>query len=376
MSHIGSVRWVTHRLNGAFVVGGSYLGSRYVPLPLSWPIAHGGAFLVSRFMGSVRDALVDNLRAVFPHETDAQLRTRAYRTCHTYTDDWMDFMRSLSWSREKVLERFSYERADRLTDALALGKGAILVTGHYGNWEAGSVLMKALGVPLTVVAMPEPDPAVNRLRHRVRQEVGADTIEVRQSLDTALQIRRRLNEGRTVAMLIDRHVGRDRVPVTMFGRPTHFLSAPVMLAQLTGAPLVPMFLVREGRGRFRATPHDPIVVDRNGAPQLVAQRAAQQIATLLETQIQARPECWYQFHRYWDIEPTLGGRNEHDRVGTGAADTTTDDRGKPPATPAGADGPEGRQPDATNRTPRESDDDDGHPAVRRAHDVRGHEAPR
>lgn len=304
MSHQGAVRWVTHRLNGAFIVGGSYLGSRYAPLPLSWPVAHGGAFLVSRFMASVRDALVDNLRAVFPHETEAQLRQRAYRTCHTYTDDWMDFMRSLSWSREKVLDRFSYERADRLTDALALGRGAILVTGHYGNWEAGSVLMKALGVPLTVVAMPEADPTVNWLRHRVRREVGADTVEVRQSLDTALQIRRRLNEGRAVAMLIDRHHGRDRVPVTMFGRRTHFLTAPVLLAQLTGAPLVPMFLVREGRGRFRATPQDPVVVDRTGDRDREAQRAAQQIATLLEAQIQSRPECWYQFHRYWHDEPT------------------------------------------------------------------------
>ena len=94
MSGRAPIRWVTHRLNGAFVVGGSYLGSRYVPLPLSWPIAHAGAWLVGHCMSSVRDALVDNLRAVFPHESDAQLRRRAYRTCHTYTDDWMDFMRS------------------------------------------------------------------------------------------------------------------------------------------------------------------------------------------------------------------------------------------------------------------------------------------
>ena len=36
MSQRGAVRWVTHRLNGAFIVGGSYLGSRYAPLPLSW----------------------------------------------------------------------------------------------------------------------------------------------------------------------------------------------------------------------------------------------------------------------------------------------------------------------------------------------------
>ena len=158
MSVKAPVRWVTHRLNGAFVVRGSYLGSRYAPLAISWPIAHAGAWLVGHGMASVRDALVDNLRAVLPHASEAELRRRAYRTCHTYTDDWMDFMRSVSWPREKVLERFTYEHPERLTDALALGRGAILVTGHYGNWEAGSVMMKALGVPLTVVekvyAMP------------------------------------------------------------------------------------------------------------------------------------------------------------------------------------------------------------------------------
>ena len=294
------IRWVTHRLNGAFVVGGSYLGSRYAPLPISWPVAHAGAWLVGHCMPSVRDALVDNLRAVFPNESDRQLRRRAYRTCHTYTDDWMDFMRSLSWSREKALERFRYEHGERLTDALALGRGVILVTGHFGNWEAGSVMMKALGVPLSVVAMPEPDPIVNRLRHRVRESLHVDTLEVRQSLDTPLQIRRRLAEGRMVAMLIDRSVDRDRVPVTMFGRRTHFLGTPALLAYLTGAPLVPIFLVREGRGRFRALPQEPILVDGGGNRQEQVQKTAQHMAHLLEEQILARPDCWYQFHRYWE----------------------------------------------------------------------------
>jgi KDO2-lipid IV(A) lauroyltransferase len=331
MSLAAPVRWVTHRLNGSFIVGGSYLGSRYAPLPLSWPVAHAGAWLVSHTMASVRDALVDNLRAVFPQESDDQLRRRAYRTCHTYTDDWMDFMRSLSWSREKVLERFVYEEAHHLKDALALGRGAILVTGHFGNWEAGAVLMKALGVPLTVVAMPEADPAVNWLRHRVRTSLDADTIEVRQSLDTPLQIRRRLSEGRAVAMLMDRHVARDRVPVTMFGREAHFMGAPAMLAYLTGAPLVPIFLVREGRGRFRARPHEPILIDRTGQRDLQVRATAQRVATLLEREIEKRPDCWYQFYRYWDA-PGVGSResgvgNREPGVGGPESDVGTRESG-------------------------------------------------
>ena len=299
MSANAPVRWVTHRLNGTFIVGGSYLGSRYAPLPVSWPVAHAGAWIVSHAMSSVRDALVDNLRAVFPHESDSQLRRRAYRTCHTYTDDWMDFMRSLSWSRAKVLERFSYEHSDRLTDALALGRGAILVTGHFGNWEAGAVLMKALQVPLTVVAMPEPDPTVNSIRHRVRAELQADTIEVRQSLDTPLQIRRRLSEGRTVAMLMDRHVDRDRVPVTFFGRRAYFLRTPPLLAYMTGAPLLPCSVVRLPSGRFRVRPGTPIHVSHDVDRDTAVQQAAQAFADQLEACIRETPHAWYQFYPYW-----------------------------------------------------------------------------
>jgi len=298
--HRTPVRWVSHKLNGALVFGGSYYGARYLPLPLAVPLAHGFTWLVGRALRETTAAVMDNLRVVFPHETNAQLRRRAYRTFHSYTDDYVDFMRSLSWSREKVLDRFAYQHGERLTGALALGRGAILVTGHFGNWEAGSVMMRALDLPLTVVAMAEANPTVNRLRHKVRASLNVDTLEVRQSLDTPLQIRRLLGEGRIVAMLMDRYVDRDRVPVTMFGRQVSFLGTPVLLAYLTGAPLVPIFLVRVGRGRFRAMPHEPIMVTRDQPRHEAVQAAAQQVATALEGHILARPECWYQFYRYWD----------------------------------------------------------------------------
>lgn len=296
-------RWVSHGLNGAFVFGASYYGARYIPLPLAAPIARAATWVVGKALRETRAAVMDNLRVVFPQESDAQLRRRAYATFQSYTDDYVDFMRSLSWPPAKVLERFTYEQGHRLTDALALGRGVILVTGHFGNWEAGSVLMRALGLPLTVVAMAEANPTVNRLRHQVRSALHVDTIEVRQSLDTALQIRRLLGQGRVVAMLMDRYVDRDRVPVTMFGRQVQFLGTPALLGYLTGAPLVPIFLVRDGRGRFRATPHEPIFVNREGARQEEVQRTAQRVAVALQAHIVARPECWYQFYRYWDTAP-------------------------------------------------------------------------
>ena len=89
---------------------------------------------------------------------------------------------------------------------------------------------------------------MNRLRREIRDRLGVDTIEVRQSLDTALQIRRRLADNRVVAMLMDRHLGRDRVAVQFLGRAAWFLKTPALMGFMTGAPLVPCFIERTAPG--------------------------------------------------------------------------------------------------------------------------------
>lgn len=297
------VRWISHGFNNGTVFMLALLGSTHIPRWLAAPLIYVGALYLRRSLASTTAALIANLRVVFPEESGNALYARTLTTYISYAWDYVDFVKALRWPREKVLARFAYEHGERLQRALAMQRGVIIVTGHFGNWEAGGVVMRALDIPLTVVAMPEPDPHVNAYRHRIRTSLGVETLEVRQSIDTPLQIRRLLSEGRAVAMLVDRHVDRDRVEVTFFGRQVQFLGTPVLLAYLTGAPLVPMTLVREGRGRFRALPEEPILVDRNAPRAQEMHRAAQAVAAVLERRIRERPECWYQFYPYFESPP-------------------------------------------------------------------------
>ena len=155
----------------------------------------------------------------------------------------------------------SHELFERL---LAEGRGIIVVTGHCGNWEMGSFLMRrTVAAQLTIIAMAEASPDVNRIRNSIRERLGAETLEVRQSLDTALQIRRRLGDNQMVAILMDRHLGRDRVAVTLLGRHAWFLRTPALLSYLTGAPLLPCFINRVQPGRFAVHLGDPIRVSRD-----------------------------------------------------------------------------------------------------------------
>lgn len=298
-------RWTAHGLNSGVIFGATYYGVRFLPRPLCYLIGHVAGWIAWRLMTGTNAAVADNLQAVFADESEDRRRRRALDVYRSYTRDAIDFLKSVSADDDRAQQMFEIapERLAALQSLHAEGRGIILVTGHHGNWEAGSVMMtRFLRLPLTIVAMREASPEVNRIRQRIRDLIGVETVEVRQSLDTPLQIRRALSQNRFVALLVDRHLGRDRVAVTFLGRPAWFLRTPMVMASLTGAPLVPCFIRRIGPGRFAALPGTPVVV-RSEAPRDAAiQWAAQEIADQLAEQVRSHPECWYHFYRYWDAQ--------------------------------------------------------------------------
>jgi lauroyl/myristoyl acyltransferase len=299
-------RWTLHGLNNGAIFRTTCAAVRVLPKAVSYAIGDGATWVAFGLMPATRAAIADNLRAVFPEDSPRALERRARRTLQAYARDTIDFLRALSLDGERATALFEPppEYLPRINQVLAQGRGAILVTGHYGNWEIGSVLMsRVLHLPLAIVAMAEASADVNRRRREIRDRLGVDTIEVRQSLDTALQIRRRLSDNGIVAMLMDRHLGRDRVQVTLLGRPAWFLRTPALMGYLCGAPLMPCFIQRtEGHPPFSCLLGDPIVVATDRPRDEAIQQATQQFADQLSARIRQHPEYWYQFYRYWDAQ--------------------------------------------------------------------------
>jgi lauroyl/myristoyl acyltransferase len=294
-----------HGLNSGAIFTATYHGVRILPTSLCYGIGHVGAWIAWRLMPGSNAALADNLRAVFAGEAEERLCRRALDVYRSYTRDAIDFLKAVSAGDARAQQMFEIdpERLARLRALHAAGRGIILVTGHHGNWEAGAVMMsRFLRLPLTIVAMREANPEVNRIRQRIRDLLGVETLEVRQSLDTPLQIRRALSQNRCVALLVDRHIGRDRVAVTFLGRQAWFLRTPMVLASLTGAPLVPCFIRRVARGRFSALPGRPIALRGDLPRDAAIQSAAQEFADQLAEEVRSHPECWYHFYRYWDAQ--------------------------------------------------------------------------
>ena len=108
------------------------------------------------------------------------LERRALVTLRAYARDVIDFLCAIDLSPidADALLRYHAAHARLFQELLTAGRGIILVSGHYGNWELGSVVMRRVfKLPLTIVAMAEASDDVNQFRRDIRDRLGVDTIE-------------------------------------------------------------------------------------------------------------------------------------------------------------------------------------------------------
>ena len=304
-------RWHPRGFNNGLIFGATYHGVSRLPTWLTYSIGHVGTWFAYHLQTTGRLALIENLRVVFPDRSDAELARLALATYRNYARDTTDFMRSLPRRPAELRRMISRFDTAAFEAAAAAGRGVLAVSAHFGNWEIGGVLLRRLtNHALSIVVMREPSAEVTRRRRAFRDSLGIETIEVRQSVQTALHIREQLARNRVVALLVDRHVGRDRVPVTFFGRQAFFLRTPALLASFTGAPLVPVAVFRTTDHRFAVECGEPIVIASDGDREAAIQNATQAVAAFFEPQIRRHPESWYQFYPYWSAQPSPGSSRD------------------------------------------------------------------
>lgn len=184
-------------------------------------------------------------------------------------------------------------------DVLAAGGPVILATAHTAGWEGmGSLLALERASPVLVVMQRERDATARELSDSMRRaqgglrivHVGADPL-------ASLPLLRHLREGGAVALQIDRvPPGMTARAVTLFGRPDAIPEGPLRLAQLTGAPIVPVFSARTGHRRYEIHICDAVTVARH-ADDAVLGAAAQRLADALGAFVSAHPTQWFPFSR-------------------------------------------------------------------------------
>lgn len=266
-----------------------------------------------------RDVVEAQIAASFPERERAWVAATAAACYRHFGREAAELARLNVRGTEDLPDRLTNraEAEERLAAWVPAGRGALIVTGHLGNWEVAGALVAALGYPLAAVVKRQRNPGFDDMIRASRRRLGIEPVYME---DARARIPDLLREGVSVALVADQDA-RDRgVFVPFLGRPASTFRGPARLALQCGAPLVFGAAVRAGEGYAAVLErvHEP-GADAPDERTLTARWVAR-----LEARVRRDPEQYFWFHRRWKSRPRNGG--------TGAA---VDERGRPGTTGPG-----------------------------------------
>ena len=198
---------------------------------------------------------------------------------------------------ENNLRRFiTIEGKQYLDQALSIGKGVISVTAHLGNWELGGVATALLGYPVNAVALPHKSSGINRIFVERRERQGVRVIPWGGGMKKIIQA---LKQNEIVALLGDRLIGEQGLPIEFFGRKTKVPKGPAALALKMDCPIVPAFLIRTKEGKYLLVFEPPILPTITEDREKDLEELAQRTLGVLEKYISSYLSQWLNFQPIW-----------------------------------------------------------------------------
>jgi len=260
------------------------------------------ARLFYRLLPLRRRVVLDNLRRVYGDAVDEAEITRLAQAHYGHLGRLLWEFLWFPWvSRARKLAMVRVQNLDALLAAHGLGKGVLILTGHFGNFEvstsAGLASFPEAKGRFHFVRRPIRPEWLDKMVTRRFRKVGFGVLPKRGGLDAILD---RLAEGDLVVFPFDQHAQRkDGVMVEFFGHPAGTFRSLAVIALATGAPVVPASSWREADGthvlRFETALAAVEDADTNEAIRLTTR----EFNRALELLIVRRPEQWWWVHRRW-----------------------------------------------------------------------------
>jgi Kdo2-lipid IVA lauroyltransferase/acyltransferase len=251
-----------------------------------------------------RRVALTNLSQSFPMRTPAELRAIAREMFQHFGRLLFEMLKFSTLSPQAMLRRVEFEGEDRARLAYAQGRGVLFFTGHFGFWELHAIVHGLQLQPIGVLARALDNPHLNTLLEEVRGRTGNSVI-YRQG--AVRRVMKTLAAGQGVAMLIDQHMhSADAIWVDFFERPAATTSTLAALALRTGAPVVPVFALPIGHGRYRMIYEHAVEPPPADAPEAIRE-FTQRCTDVLEMYVRRRPELWLWMHRRWRDAPVPEG---------------------------------------------------------------------
>ena len=244
-----------------------------------------------------RDALaMRNLRLAYPERSERELRRIADDCWRHFGREALLSVQTQNLSLDEVAERCPFVNAHLVEEAIARGKGTILISAHWGGWEVAGLAVMSMVKNVLTVARPLDNELLERELQHIRARTGAEVVDRRKA---ARVLMRALAENGVVVLLPDQAVlPREGVLVPFLRRPAWTTPAPARMALRAGSTIVFGFCIPDGL-RHRLEFEEPIQADLLTETERDPVELTRRINDIISRRIDARPDLWLWMHDRW-----------------------------------------------------------------------------
>lgn len=262
--------------------------------------------LLAHFLGSVAVLVVPRWRMQMAEAnireclgvSDERAKQIAADSLHRFGRMVIEVMRFPLLNEKTIHEQVQVEGLEYLEAAYAEGKGVIMATGHYGNWELLGATVALHGYPMLSITRKQNnshmDKAINEFREMVGQQVTYN-----RGKHGLLAISRMLKEKNLLGVLFDQDTNDDGVELDLFGKRSVIPMGAAALSRIYGSPILPIFMHNNDDGTCCAKIYPPLYTPKTGDKQRDFYQVTRKLVDILEMEIINHPEMWFWVHDRW-----------------------------------------------------------------------------
>lgn len=258
------------------------------------------AYIVLYHIMHYRKQVVDNnLRNAFPEKSETERKAIAKKFYRFLADQVVESIKMLSITERTIKKRFRLNNVNELERHFKNNKSIIAATGHYGNWEWGSLIITAtIKEPVLVVYKPLTDKNYESLVNKMRSKFGALLVPMKLTLRKIIALK---GQNYLAVLVTDQTPVKDEAQFfTIFlNQPTAVFLGVEKLAKLGNHAVVYCHINRYKRGYYECTFKTLFNQPANTAEGEITIGHTQELDRI----IREKPELWLWSHRRWKFSP-------------------------------------------------------------------------
>lgn len=274
---------------------------RFIVLKLSLKNAQQLGLKLSNFFFIIltrrKQIAVDNLKQAFPEKSDADILTIAKKAFQNFGITIAELLWSPRLTPEILGQLVKFKNLDLMINRYKEGKGLIMLSGHFGNWELFALATGFVSkIPCTIIVKTQTNLLVDKIINEHRTLFGNKVVPmefaVRQMLSS-------LSKGGVVAMIADQSAPKESVFVNFFGKQVATFQGPAVFGLRSGAAMQMGIIIRKPDFTYEAIIEEIRTSDLTEYNQANVYELTQRHTAVLEKYIRMYPEQWMWTHRRW-----------------------------------------------------------------------------